>query len=101
MLFRSPFIGVVERFGDSLLLLNRVFYDRSIPAVFRMEKKNRSSIGTSSLPERLELIRSMVGKEIYQRLEQANALDLRLHRLAFDMVAARLASRPCDQIHRY
>lgn len=96
-----PFIGVVERFKDSLQLLNRVVYDRAIPAVFQMEKKNRSSIGTNSLTERLDLVRSMIGNDLYQRLEQANALDLRLHQLAFEMLAARLAGRPCDQVHRY
>lgn len=87
-----PFIGVVERFSESLHFLNSICAQRSIPATFRVEKENRSSNAEKSLSERLKMIREMIGDELFFELQQANSLDMRLHRLAIETLERRLAS---------
>ena len=86
-----PFIGVVERFRESLYLLNTILKQRSIPATFRVETENRSSNAEKSLSERLRMIKEMIGDELFLELQQANSLDM------VDRYSVRLFTRTFGQ----
>lgn len=87
-----PFIGIVERFRESLYLLNKIVAQRSVTDTFRVETENLSVNAAKSLSERLGMIKEMIGDELFGELQQANAQDLCLHRLALDTLENRLVS---------
>lgn len=74
-----PFLGLVERFDESLGLLDAYLG----PSFGRLDLgyniENRSVGRASSLGERLERIRKTIGDALYEDLCDCNALDLRLY----------------------
>ncbi|WP_155632806.1 sulfotransferase family 2 domain-containing protein [Burkholderia cepacia] len=76
------FFGLVERFDDSMRLLDAYL----TPSFGRLDLsytiENRSAGRAASLGERLARIRQTIGGALYERLCECNALDLQLYEQA-------------------
>lgn len=78
-----PFVGVVDRFDDSLVRLEKWLHAEGFDQ-FRLEpvKENVTRDISSPLADKLDTIRHEVGDIIYQKLLDANAEDLLLYEQA-------------------
>jgi hypothetical protein len=84
-----PFVGVVEEFERSMLLLQSLVQADMPEFVARSVHANVSRKSTASLDERLERLRADVGEDCYSALLAHNADDLRLHQQALERLLAR------------
>ena len=91
-----PFLGAVERFPESLSVLNQAFSDQGISVDFKVEEKNRSPIMGETLSERLRVFRLLLGEQLYEELRQANSMDIRLNELAISAIDSLFADQ-CKQ----
>ena len=79
---RLPFVGVVERFEQSMQVLER-WLEPHFPG-FRARPAWRNAADTAGVPlaERLDNMRAEIGNDLYDRLVAANRVDLELHEAA-------------------
>ncbi|MGF1456710.1 MAG: sulfotransferase family 2 domain-containing protein [Alphaproteobacteria bacterium] len=76
---RLPFLGIVEDFDASIRRLEAYLRPHFPAFTARPVIANRTDGGTQSLAERLDAIRSDLGKDLYRDLRNANDLDFHLY----------------------
>ncbi|AEG59391.1 sulfotransferase family 2 domain-containing protein [Desulforamulus ruminis] len=78
-LHRSPFFGIVERFNDSLLLLQKML-NQPFPGLdFSYKRQNVSIERETTLQERLQSLEERLGQDVFRQLVTGNSLDLELY----------------------
>lgn len=90
-----PFVGVVERFVKSLLVLNQICSDRALGIGFKVGHHNRSTGATGSVNQKSGGIQDMLDADIYEELRLANSMDIRLHKLALEIIEGRYSDLNC------
>jgi len=81
-----PFVGLVERFDESLARL-QAWLQPIFPYIdFKPTKANVTQRGESSLEARLEAMKKEIGAELYDEMLAGNAVDLRV----FELLLARV-----------
>lgn len=79
-----PFVGLVERFGESVARLEAWLKPHFPQFVGQQVRANSTSDPKMNLEQKLENLREQLGDELYARLVQENADDLALHRAAME-----------------
>lgn len=81
-----PFIGLVEKFSDSLSLLTSKLQDFGFENI-RLEatEQNVSQKKSDNLKGKLDIIRDRIGSDLYSKLLEANKDDLEIYRLVSGM----------------
>lgn len=77
-----PFVGVVDRFGQSLEKLEQWLASEGFSMKLRPVQENVSRNLNQTLEERLDQIREEIGPGLYQRLLDVNREDLELYEAA-------------------
>ncbi|MDO3387096.1 hypothetical protein QWI17_14715 [Gilvimarinus sp. SDUM040013] len=77
-----PFVGVVDRFDDSLSKLECWLSSEGFDVTLKPVRENVSRSVDQSLQERLDQIKSELGEDLYQKLLDANEVDLILYNMA-------------------
>lgn len=99
-----PFVGLVERFGESLDMLDACARDRFPGLVVRHHHENvTQSEPSKSHDQRLEELLADIGTELFDELCLRNRLDLQLYSYAlgrFDVVASEFSARQPRVIER-
>ncbi len=89
-----PFVGVVERFGQSMQVLQRWLAPHFPGFRARPAWRNAAEDAGTPLAERLHGMRTEIGNELYDRLLAANRVDLELHEAATGKIDAMAKSPP-------
>jgi len=77
-----PFVGLVEKYDQSLSELNRQLKEFGFASlILKNETLNVSRSHGLSLEEKLERIRKEIGDDLYLELEESNSCDLMLYEL--------------------
>jgi hypothetical protein len=79
---RLPFVGVVERFDESVQVLEHILRPRFPEFRAYSARANTSAAVDVPLNEKLEKIREEIGADLYGELLQANMKDICLHAAA-------------------
>ena len=79
---RLPFVGVVERFEQSMQVLERWLAPHFPGFRARPTWRNAADAAGTPLAERLENMRAEIGNDLYDRLAAANQIDIELHQAA-------------------
>ena len=77
-----PFIGIVENFSDSLMLLRAVTRKRFPELLIKEHKENVTDPGSSTVGQKIEAIRREIGDDLFDKLCMRNRLDLQLYSYA-------------------
>lgn len=88
-----PAFGLVERFDESLELLQAAYGSAFESLDLQPVQVNRTDATPMSLEERHERIRSEVGQTVYDELKRRNELDSRLYEHAADVFSKLAADR--------
>ncbi|WP_243368412.1 hypothetical protein [Fundidesulfovibrio soli] len=87
-----PFFGLVERFKESVHLLERSLSRTALLEHYNVGHINRNPDRADSLELRIEQIRKSLGGELFETLVARNQHDLRLFALASELFDRRLVS---------
>lgn len=79
---KLKFVGVVEKFNDSIRLLNKLLIYQYSDVNFESVQINVTQIIGSDIDFRLAQIKKQIGKKIYDRILSENLLDINLYELA-------------------
>ncbi len=77
-----PFIGLVDRFSDSLRLMEECTRDRFPDLEVREHRENVTDASAKSVEERIESLRQEIGNDLFDELCVRNRLDLQLYSYA-------------------
>lgn len=77
-----PFIGLVERFSDSLELMREACKSAFPDISIREHRENVLDTSTDSVSSKLERLRADIGNELFDELCVRNRLDLQLYAYA-------------------
>lgn len=89
-----PFIGIVERFDESISIFNKKISPLFDKLEFFYAKTNFSQSHNLSIEENLSAIKKEIGEALYKELEEANKFDIELYKLAtvkFDKLLKEIA----------
>jgi len=85
-----PFVGLVDRFAESLALLGAASRERFPDLEVREYRENVLESGGGTIEERIGRLRVDLGDELFGELERRNALDRRLYAHAGERFEAQL-----------
>ena len=85
-----PFFGLVERFDDSLLLLDAYLKKLGIALDMTYQAKNISKHHVKPIEERLATLKESISSATYEKIKERNQWDLKLYSTAESMLKARL-----------
>lgn len=85
-----PFIGIVENFSDSLLLLRAATSKLFPELVIKEHRENVTDLSSSSVEQRIESIRREIGNDLFDELCVRNRMDLQLYSYATGRFQAQL-----------
>ncbi len=77
-----PFVGLVDRFSDSLRLMADCTRKRFPDLVVQEHRENVTDDSSSTLEQRIELLRKEIGNDLFDELCVRNRLDLQLYSYA-------------------
>ena len=77
-----PFIGLVDRFSDSLSLMQSVVAERFPELVVKEHRENVTESSVVSLEAKIERLRNDIGNTLFDELCVRNRLDLQLYSYA-------------------
>lgn len=77
-----PFIGLVDRFSESLSLMAMCTHDRFPDLVMQEHRENVTDSSSKSLEARIESLRQEIGNDLFDELCVRNRLDLQLYSYA-------------------
>lgn len=99
-----PFVGLVERFGESLQLLARLVQQDFPDMTIREHRENVTDDSSKTLEQRIDELRREIGNDLFDELCLRNALDLQLYNYAagrFAASAEQLHSHDSESTDRY
>jgi len=74
-----PFVGLVEKFSESLEQLDNLLTEEGFEGItLKPVEKNVSRRVSKSLEDKLAQIREQLGDEVFEKLVEANQIDLKL-----------------------
>lgn len=75
-----PFVGLVEKYGQSLESLQKIIGSSTLSDVrLQPKRKNVSQKDNIDLYEKLKRLHNLLGRDLYDELRNANAIDLKLY----------------------
>ena len=77
-----PFVGVVERFDHSMMVLERCLRPHFPKFQVLPAWQNATAEVSTSLSERLDQIRNEIGNDFYREILSANRIEIDLHKAA-------------------
>ena len=77
-----PAVGVVDRFDESIALMNEWLAPAFPGLDMAPEHRNRSKLSGLGMEERLRRLREELGDELFERVEHENRVDMALYRQA-------------------
>ena len=77
-----PFVGLVDRFSESLQLLGHCARPRFPELVVKEHRENVTDTSTKSVEQRIEELRKEIGNDLFDELCVRNRLDLQLYSYA-------------------
>lgn len=84
-----PFIGLVEQYGDSLEVLNRLLKEFGFKNLTLNAFNQNVSRENSKLEDKIEKIKSTVSEDFYDKLKAINELDF----VIYQLIAERYSSQ--------
>ncbi len=84
-----PFIGLVEQYGDSLEVLNRLLKEFGFKNLTLNAFNQNVSRENSMLKDKMEMIKSTVSEDFYDKLKAINELDF----VIYQLIAERYSSQ--------
>lgn len=82
---RLPFIGLVERYAESLSQLESLLHDKGFDGISLQALERNVSRGTQkTVEEKVEELKDKVGDKIFNKLIDANKLDMELYQYVVD-----------------
>lgn len=88
-----PFVGLVERFSDSLQLLADCTSERFPDLVVQEHRENVTDSSASSVEQRIDSLRREIGNELFDELCVRNRLDLQLYSYAAGRFSSLMENR--------
>ncbi|HEX6684537.1 MAG TPA: hypothetical protein VF062_17165 [Candidatus Limnocylindrales bacterium] len=82
-----PFVGLVEKFAESLARLQRLLISEGFEGVDLRPVRRNSSARLDTLESRLDAMATEVGRECYEELERVNGDDLQFYKAARNLLA--------------
>ncbi len=77
-----PFVGLVENFTDSLRLLQQCTQTTFPELIVREHRENVTDASSTTVEQRIELLRKEIGNDLFDELCVRNRLDLQLYSYA-------------------
>ena len=77
-----PFVGIVERFSESLEQMDACTRERFPDLVVKEHRENVTDASSKSVEQRIEELRREIGNELFDELCVRNRLDLQLYSYA-------------------
>ena len=77
-----PFVGLVEKFSESLQLLDQCVRSRFPDLVVKEHRENVTDASTKSVEQRIEELRKDIGNDLFDELCVRNRLDMQLYSYA-------------------
>lgn len=77
-----PFVGLVDRFSDSLMLMETALDKRFPELVVREHRENVTESASSTVERKLDRLHRDIGNDLFDELCVRNCLDLQLYRYA-------------------
>lgn len=93
------FVGTVENFDESMLLLECRLQQQGIPFDAAYLRRNTSPLDANAHQDTRDLILELLGKPLYDRLNELNTMDYNLLGLARELVHERFSALK-DAQHR-
>lgn len=81
-----PFIGLVEKFSESLIALEEALRFHGLESVNLNVVKRNVSRPPKAMDKKLDDIRNQIGSELYERLLAENEIDLQLYETLADSI---------------
>ncbi|MGQ7845720.1 hypothetical protein ACUNV4_14655 [Granulosicoccus sp. 3-233] len=85
-----PFVGLVDRFTESLQLMAECTRKRFPELIVKEHRENVTDASSTSIEQRIELLRREIGNDLFDELCVRNRLDLQLYSYASGRFAASL-----------
>ena len=85
-----PFVGIVENFSESLLLLRAATRESFPELIIKEHRENVTDPSSASAEQRIESIRREIGNDLFDELCVRNRMDLQLYSYASGRFQAQL-----------
>lgn len=93
-----PFVGLVDRFSESLFMMESVVADCFPQLVVREHRENVTESSQASVEDKIERLRRDIGNDLFDELCIRNRLDLQLYSYAQGRFEAMVESMRSEQI---